>query len=790
MTTLRTKLVRDVRLAVWQFLAITVVAALGIALFHGIFVGQENQREAYQVSYERLAFADLTLQMDGAPRAVVREIARIPGVLAAEGRLVADLEVEQSTGRRPRVTGRLIGLPSGREPGVNRVRVLQGRGLAEPPRREVLLEAGFAREHGYRPGDRIYPVVQYRRVALTVVGIAATPEYIYPIQSRQFLLPTPETFGVMFTATPELEALLGLPGTINEIVLRAEPDQVPGITGAALKRLRSYGPQKPMPQSEQPSNQALQSDLEGNRPFMVVMPALFLGSAALAVSLLLARWVQSQRGQIGFLRASGFGAPAILFHYLEVGLLVGVGGGLLGVLLGHLLGIWMSHFHQAFFTVPYPVWRPHPEIASVAFGLSVLACLMGAAGPALRASRIPPAEAMRGEVPPPVRLLKHLRLPLLLALPLRNLLRRPLRSLSTAASVAAAVVLVVVSGSFRDSLEEVERVYLREIQRYDLVAAFAPARSEAILPRLRSWPGVLRVEGALEIAVNVRHAGREKETVAIGVPPDSRLRRLPGLDGPPLEPPAGGGLFSEELAQRLDVRGGALLRLDYVQNRRDRRVEADVRAGAVVRQPIGFPVYLRLEELQRRFAGPLGLPPDAVTSALLQVDPAYLTRVRDQLQDTDGVALVQTKAELEAQIRRLTAYTRTFVWIMFLFGAAMAFAGTYTATDSVLWERTRELATLRTLGFGMKRLALLVSIENVTVALVGAVAGLFPGRLVAEFLIRASRMEGFTLKAVVAPRTYLIALGGALLLTLCAQWPGFHRIRGLNLAAEIRARDE
>ena len=50
-------------------------------------------------------------------------------------------------------------------------------------------------------------------------------------------------------------------------------------------------------------------------------------------------------------------------------------------------------------------------------------------------------------------------------------------------------------------------------------------------------------------------------------------------------------------------------------------------------------------------------------------------------------------------------------------------AVTYTTTDIILWERTRELATLRTLGFSIRRMALLVTIENLGVALTGALPG-------------------------------------------------------------------
>lgn len=790
MRRLRTKLVRDVRAARWQFLAISFVAALGVALFHGSLVGYENQKRSYQVSYDRLGFADVTIACERAPRSVLARIARIPGVRAVEGRLVEDLELEQENGRRPRVMCRLVTVPSGREPAVNRVRLLEGRWLAVPPRREVLLEASFARANRYRPGDRLYPVIGGERVAFTVAGIVASPEYIYPVANTQFLVPTPETFGVLFVPQRPVEALLGMAGSINEVALLTAPGEAEAIGKQVERRLHAYGPERPLPRAEQPSNQLLQSDLEGYQAFVVIMPALFLGAAALALSLVLARWVQAQRGQIGFLRASGFPARAILIHYLELGAVAGVVGGLGGVLLGHLLGIAISALYGQFLHLPYAVRQAHPEIALGGFLLALLACLLGALGPARQAASIAPAEAMRGQAVARPRLLARLRLPLLLALPLRNLTRRPLRTAGTAAGVASAVVLLVLSGAFLDSLEEAMRVYLRDIQRYDLTVRFVPPRSESVLDHLRRWPGVLRVEPTLDLPVRVSYAGREKETVAIGVPPDARLRQLPGPEGRPLLPLPGTLLFSDILAKRLNAEVGDRLLVAYTRNTRERRAELSLHAGTPVRQPIGFPIYVRLVELQRRFAARLEYPPDAVTGALLRVEPRYLTGVRHRLQRLEGVALVETKHELEQQLEELTAYSATFIYLMFLLGAAMAFAVIFTATDTILWERTRELATLRTLGFGMRRVALLVTVENLIVAGCGALAGLAPGRWLAHFLITTSQTEGFSLQPRVDLSTYLLAVCGSLLTVLLAQWPGLRRVRRLDLAEAIRLRDE
>ncbi|MBI3909729.1 MAG: ABC transporter permease [Armatimonadetes bacterium] len=792
MSHLHLKLLRDVRAALWQFLAISLVASLGVAMFHGMLVAYLNQKASYQVSYQRLGFADVWVAMEGAPRSVVRAIARLPGVRAVEGRLVAEVEVEQERGRRPRVMGRLVTLPSGPDAvgTVNRLRLLEGRPLANPPRREVLLEASFARAHSYRPGDRLYPKFNGERVSFVVAGIVASPEYIYPVQSKQFLVPTPETFGVLFAPQREVEALLGKAGSINEVVLLTEEGRALAVGQAVARRLRSYGPQAPMTQAEQPSNQLLQSDLEGYKPILVVMPTLFLGVAGLAVALVLARWVQAQRGQIGFLRASGFSARAILCHYLEVGLVAGVGGGILGVALGYWLGGFISGMYERLLHMPYFVRESYPEVAAIAFGLSLAACLLGAAGPARQAARIPPAEAMRGQMPTRPSRLAQVRLPLALALPLRNVLRRPLRTLGTAAGVLSAVMLLVVSGSLIDSMDEGMELYLREIQRYDLSVGFLPPRSQTVLYHLARWPGVLHAEPSLEIPVRVGHDGFEKETVAVGVVPGSRLRHLVGPGGRPLVPLPGTILFSDTLAKRLRVEVGDVLRLAYIQNTRYRNADADLPAGHPVRQPIGFPVYMRLDELQHRFAARLGMPPDAIAGALLEVDPRYLVGIRDRLHRLDGVALVQTKGELERQIGELTAFSRTFLWVMFLFASAMAFVVVYTATDTALWERTRELATLRTLGFGMRRIGWLVSLENLLVAGVGALAGLYPGQWLARLLIQASQTEGFSMQAVVAPRSYLLALAGPLLMVFLAQWPGLRRISRLDLAAAIRLREE
>lgn len=783
------KLVRDLRVARWQFMAITLVSALGVGWYHGSMLSYERQRLSYELTYDKLAFADVWIPLRRAPAATVAGLRRVPGVTAVEGRISEILEVEQTGGRRPKALGRLISMPSGREPAINKLRILSGRRISGAASREALLDAQFAKANSYRCGDRIYPRFLGRRVAFTVVGIVTSPEFIVSVPGGAMPVPLPDSFGVLFVPEQTLAPLLGMAGQVNEVVLRTAPGAEARVAAAVKQRLSAYGPETPVLRPEQPSNRLLQSDLEGNKPFLVVMPLLFLGSAALAVGLMLSRWVQAQRGIIGFLRASGLEPAAVLRHYLLAGLAIGVIGGLCGMALGAVIGAWFGNLYDQIMPAPFTADGARPDIALTAFFLSVAACLAGAAAPARQAARIAPADAMRGEMAGRPGRVWRLWLPLHLRLPIRNLLRRPMRTVGTATGIASAVALMIIAGTFRDSMGSSIAESLADFERYNLAVAFVPEQGSNRVEAVSHWPGVLRAEPTLDIPARAQHGSLRKDTVIMGIVADSRLRILRSVSGRRVLPVPGTALFGDVLAKRIDLETGDALRLTYPQNVVGRRASALMRAGTRIRSQVGLPVYMDMEELQRRFASRLQMPPGAVGGMAISADPQHLPDVRRRLYRTEGIGLVLTLQELNKQIADLTAFANTFIAIMFGLGAAMAFAVVYTVTDIVLWERTRELATLRTLGFGMRDVARLVTVENVLVAALGVAMAIYPGIVMARALTEASNTEGFTMALITSPITFIQSGVGVLLVVVIAQWPGLRRIRRMDLAEAIRLRE-
>jgi len=140
--------------------------------------------------------------------------------------------------------------------------------------------------------------------------------------------------------------------------------------------------------------EAIGEEFDSSQQVLTLMQAylgigILVGIAGLAVITL--RAVVERRTQIGALRAIGFTQGMVLATFLgEIALIAVLGIGI-GVALGIVLAykIYVVYFADiVVFSVPWP------NLALI-IGLTAVAAVGATAQPAIRASRIPPAEALR-----------------------------------------------------------------------------------------------------------------------------------------------------------------------------------------------------------------------------------------------------------------------------------------------------------------------------------------------------------------------------------------------------------
>ena len=281
MSLLTLKLIRDIRAAGWQFLAVTLVVLIGINFYQASWMSYKNIGASYELYYDQTRFGDFWITLSEAPDTIRERILQVPGVIAVQPRIVCDIELETPVRESKQVVGRIISMPDSGRTAVNDVMVVEGRYLGPPHKREVLLERSFAEFHKLKIGDYVHPVVEGDVTDFEIVGIAMSPEYMYAIQSKQYMMPTPSTFGVLWMRLNQVERLLGYTGTVNDVSVTTQEGKADSAMRHTHAMLRRYGAEKPVPRAEQPSNYMLELDLQGWQFMAVVFPFLFLFSAAL-----------------------------------------------------------------------------------------------------------------------------------------------------------------------------------------------------------------------------------------------------------------------------------------------------------------------------------------------------------------------------------------------------------------------------------------------------------------------------------------------------------------------------
>lgn len=784
MRTLRRKLLRDIRRQRGSFLAITVTIFLGVTLFAATFDAFRNLDSSYGRAFGQYRFANLTVS-GGEIGDFAARARSTPGVEAVQKRIQAEVPLAVGSDK---LLGRIVSLPTRRQPAVNRVEVERGSYL--DPRRPggVLVEQHMAETFELAPGDRITIVAPSGPRRVTVAGLVASPEYFWPARSRQEVFSAPEDFGVVFAGERLAAAVSGQRPNQAAIYFSG------GAASAALSdRLSALaerlGAADVLTREQQPSNSALQQDLTSFEEMAILFPLLFLTVAALATGILMRRMVTAQRPIIGMLRACGYRRREVVVHYISFGILAGVVGGLLGVAAGVVLGSAWTGLYTEQLSIPLTVVELRPLTLALGLGFGVATGALSAATPAALAARVSPAEAMRrfapaggGKISLPERVVPPLRrLPVRWRMSMRSIGRNPRRAVSTIVGVVLALVLIFSFWVMIDSAQLLINRQFDEVERQDAQLTFRGPLAAGDLDRVERVPGVDRVEPAAEIPVSLRAGGRRYQTALVGLDPDTRMHGFYLENGEATALPAAGLLVGQFVGARLGLEAGQTVRVSVPGT--DVRLEAPV--TNIVDEPLGAFVYASLDGV-RAFGGErVGLGNTAYITYAGGVDRE---RIRKALSAVPGViAFADSKALLEYMNQYLGLYYLV-IGLMVLFGGAMAFALLYNVIQSNLAERAVEVATLRAAGTPFATLARMITVENVIMAAIGILPGLFLGYELARLFMEQFSYDWFSFEIEARTSSFVLASLAILLVALLSQLPGLRAVKRLDIAGVVRER--
>ncbi len=764
-----------------QFLALTTIIMLGAALFVAMVSAFDNLGGSFQRTYDELRFADYTVGVRSAPQEAAAEVRQLDNVAAAEGRLVLDTGLH-SDGGHP-IHARLIGLPLERRPAVNDVLVQQGAYWTPQDRNVVLVESHFAEYHQLEPGDRLTFITPQGQQEVRIIGIAASPEYLINAASTLDILPSARRFGVFFVPLPQLQRLFGLDGQINDVAVTVRnPSEREATIATTEALLRPSTLTQTVRQEDQPSNAALQLDLQGAEEMANLLPTLILIVAALSIFIALSRMVQAQREQIGLFMALGYSRGTVLRHYLAYAVLIALVGSLAGGALGLWLGTGLTTVYADTLGIPLVEHEFQPQPPITAMVVSIVMALVAGLVPAWRSARMQPAAAMRRD--PQIALVKGgipwieraLRLvltpPLTLRIPLRAIFRTRVRSLYTVAGVSFAMVLLLTSAGIFDTMTNMlDRQYERA-ERWDLDVSLRATTDAAVWQTVAAWPEVRSVEPTLEGFGQLDRAGQSVDMLVMALPNDTRLHRFQLPDSPSARLGNGRAILSLYASRELDAVAGDRVTLHTPTQ------TTTLTVAGVTHESLGTSgVFLGLTDAQQ-LAGTEGL----YNGMLIATAAGQAETVTARLYDLPGIERVNVKAHTVEDWNEFLRLPYTMTRILLVGALVMAGAIVFNTVTVNVLERQRELATMRTLGQTRGRLALMMVLENVLVGAGALVPGFLLGTAVAYYVMTSFSSDLLTMTLWIAPSSYATVGVSVLLVVALSVLPAIRRVNRMDLA--------
>ena len=784
MSILGLKRSRDIRRQKWQFIAVLVTVILGVALFAGMFNAYLNLGSSLTGSYDRLGMADMTVT--DADDGFLDTVSRIAGVDNASDRQQADVPFEIGDNS---LVGRIIGMPGDTQPDMNQVDVVDGGYLEASDNTGVLVEEHMANDFELEVGDTFDIVGQ----EVSVVGIAVSPEYLWPAKDRQTVFTPPRTFGVVFVTKPWLDGLEG-PSVDHQVLVEygdgVVVEDVDASVGSAAEAANAADIQT---LEDQPSNATINEEIGGLQTMAVALPLLFLAAAGMAIYVVITRLVYSQRGVIGTFRATGFKSKTLSRHYRSYGVGVGLIGAAIGAVLGALMGRGMTAIYIKVFGIPDLVAEFHLPTVLLALTFGGVAGAIAAIPPARIVAAMAPAEAMRGDAPaqggkrsvfetliPPLR-----RAPVRWRMTLRGLGRNKRRSTAMVVGVIlSAVMILAAAGSMDTMLAAFDRQF-NEVAIEDAQAFFAVPVGDPQIEAVAAATGVMLAEPVVGLKAILRNGDQSYTTLIEGYKSDTQVHGFPnGL-------PTSGVLVGQAMHDLLGVEVGHRVTIELP----DLDVEISELVQGFLDEPMATLAYIEADQLTSAVnSADETITPDVLalpsfTSVKARYEPGAAGSLAvEQIKDVAGVAAVIDATELRSLLQEFQAFFYVFIGMGLVFGSAMAFALIFNIISVNVAERVSEFASMRASGLTHRKVASMITGETFLLTAIGIVPGLVFGYLAAVAFMNSFSSDQFPIVAEVRPWTYGLTVVGLFAVAGLSLIPAIRAIRRINIGEVVRER--
>lgn len=749
-----------------QFISMIIMITLGIGMFLGF------NMEWYTIEYDTSRFfkdtkyADYRLySQDGFTKEDLAAISDIEGVDAATRFLSVNLDIKGEKNKS-------LALDVSENYKVSTFIVMSGKEYDDKSD-GIWLSDKFATANNIKLGDSLTLEFQGTEIKGKVTGLIKSGEHMICVADKNQLMPDYKTFGYAYISPKKLKSVIterlkityeeelkkqGIPEeSIKDIISeKLTDDEITLATDKAFAQINLIS-ENNKAELEDAIKQKLgrtimvtskddhivykeaMGEAEEGKTMGSILPVLFLAIAILTMVTTMHRIATKEKLQIGTLKALGFKNRRILLHYTSYGLFIGVLGTSFGVALGYavcklimskngMMGTYfdMPDWSSAIPPFCYPVMVGTVLVLTVISLLSVRRQLKGTA-----------ADALRPYTPKKMRKTVFERFGFWEKLNfgtkwnIRDLSRHKSRSAMTLVGIIGCMILMVGGLGMRDTMAGFLDLINNDISNYTTKVNLCDGVEFDKSIKLADELG-----GDWESLTGISLDG---ETVTLSI-----LNNKKNLIN-----------VVDEANNRIDLKNdGVYLCL---------RLKDKAEIGETIEfspygtdktysvKVIGYNRSIMTESvtLTNTLADKLGID--------YSVTSIYTNKKSSQIASSDIITGKQDKKQLMKTFDSFVDIMDAMVFVLVIAAAVLGIVVLYNLGIMSYVERSRELATLKVLGFRNRDIGKLLISQNIWLTVIGVIIGLPAGVGVLKWLIVALAGE-YELKLMLGALTYCVSV--------------------------------
>ncbi|WP_312113643.1 ABC transporter permease [Brevibacillus reuszeri] len=767
------KLGRDIKQSIGQFIAFVLVIAVGAFFYAGLVTYSDNLSAYTEAYFKEHHISDLNVNYSQISQNDVAALSKVEGIQKIEGRYTFDA-TQAFDGYKASI--KIHSIPHENE--INTPTMIEGR--IPSKKEEILLDSHYAKEHDYRVGDRVTLRANEKELTFTISGMGENVEH-----AKKNEIQDHKAYGIAYiseAAIPEIVSVF----TYNEIMIEAKEGYDIDLLGKSMEAQSKQLPYVSQITKERTfSYSKINETIHNNKLMSKVIPFVLFLIVAIILFLTMSRMIDSQRNQVGIMKALGVKNSSIMLHYMGYPVLAGIVGTVIGCVVAVLVFIPLVTASSArAYSLPGITYSLSiysflpPMIFSSAFG--ILACYFS--GRSILKERA--AQAMRPKPPKQMKKLWIERIPGIWShisysykLILRNIFLNKQKALASSIGVVVSTVLLITAFGTQTALQKVSN-QIEDVYTYDLRVDYAVGTSsDAVKPlfgiknsfSLATYPVEIIKDDEKENATLVV---TEKENNLIHFF-DENERRISLEDN--------GVLLPKSYADKYQIVAGDSIKIKFVAPTfKDKSVDMKVLHISTQYSNPSFystPSYLKSFGIEY-----------SPNSLLVEADSlADLISVRSFFEQDQQVDTITDKNDLKKSAEYILKQN-SFVFIMFIISAViLSFGAIYTISSINIYERNRELATLKVLGYQKNKINRLIFFENIILTTFAVIVALPISGYVYSIVVKALSSSHQQIPDQINVFVMLVSVILAYVLTILSNLLLRRKVTNINMIESLKS---